>query len=123
LGTAQKQTKIVTKRTKLAKKTSTEIPILRTTSGGGAEKDNNSAETEKNCNDTTKIQSAEKVPKRVATVSSSKRTTPLTLDTLKIKIRREKKSYSRKKAKNGVFSKQKITGAYIEFLFFLALTL
>jgi hypothetical protein len=64
-----------------------------------------------------------KVPKRVATVSSSKRTSPLTLDTLKIKIRREKKSYSRKKAKNGVFSKQKITGAYIKFLFFLALTL
>jgi hypothetical protein len=58
LGTVQKQTKIVPKRTKVAKKTSTEIPILRTTSGGGAEKDNRSAETEKIGAETTKYQSA-----------------------------------------------------------------
>jgi hypothetical protein len=43
----------VPKRTKKAKKTCIEIPILRTTSGGGAEKYNRSAET-------AKIQSAKK---------------------------------------------------------------
>jgi hypothetical protein len=43
LGAVPKQTKIVPKRTKVAKKTCTEIPILRTTSGGGAEKYNRSA--------------------------------------------------------------------------------
>jgi hypothetical protein len=59
----------------------------------------------------------------VATVSSSKRTSPLTLDTLKIKIRREKKKLFTKKGQKWRFSKQKITGAYIKFLFFLALTL
>jgi hypothetical protein len=37
-----------------------EIPILRTTSGGGAEKYNRSAETEKICAETDKIQNAEK---------------------------------------------------------------
>ena len=35
-----KQTKIVPKRTKVAKKTYIVIPILRTISGGGVEKDN-----------------------------------------------------------------------------------
>jgi hypothetical protein len=44
----------------VAKKTCTEIPILRTTSGGGAEKYNRSAETEKIGAETAKIQSAEK---------------------------------------------------------------
>ncbi len=48
-----KQRKIVPKRTKKDKKTYIVISILGTTSGGGAEKDNCSAETEK-------IQSAEK---------------------------------------------------------------
>jgi hypothetical protein len=51
----------------VAKKKYIVIPILRTTSGGGAEKDNCSAETEKICAENAKIQSAEKVPKRVAT--------------------------------------------------------
>ena len=46
-GAVPKQTKIVPKRRKVAKKTYIVIPILRTTSGGGAEKDNSSAETEK----------------------------------------------------------------------------
>ena len=55
-----KQTKIVPKRTKAAKKTCIVIPILRTTSGGGAEKDNCSAETEKICAENAKIESAEK---------------------------------------------------------------
>ena len=55
-----KQTKIVPKRTKAAKKTCIVIPILRTTSGGGAEKDNCSAETEKIGAENAKIQSAEK---------------------------------------------------------------
>jgi hypothetical protein len=50
----------VPKRTKKAKKTCIEIPILRTTSGGGAEKYNRSAETEKIGAETTKIQSAKK---------------------------------------------------------------
>ena len=48
------------KRTKKAKKTCIEIPILRTTSGGGAEKYNRSAETEKIGAETTKIQNAKK---------------------------------------------------------------
>jgi hypothetical protein len=60
LGAVPKWTKIVPKRTKVAKKTCTEIPILRTTSGGGAEKYNRSAETEKIGAETAKIQSAEK---------------------------------------------------------------
>ena len=55
-----KQTKIVPKRPKAAKKTCIVIPILRTTSGGGAEKDNCSAETEKIGAENAKIQSAEK---------------------------------------------------------------
>ena len=55
-----KQTKIVPKRTKVAKKTYIVIPILRTTSGGGAEKDNCSAETEKIGAENAKIRSAEK---------------------------------------------------------------
>jgi hypothetical protein len=55
-----KQTKIVPKRTKVAKKTYIVIPILRTTSGGGAEKDNCSAETEKIGAEIAKIESAEK---------------------------------------------------------------
>jgi hypothetical protein len=50
----------VPKRKKVAKKTCIEIPILRTTSGGGAEKYNHSAETEKIGAETDKIQSAEK---------------------------------------------------------------
>ena len=48
------------KRTKAAKKTCIVIPILRTTSGGGAEKDNCSAETEKICAENAKIESAGK---------------------------------------------------------------
>jgi hypothetical protein len=60
LGAVPKQTKIVPKRTKVAKKTCTEIPILRTTSGGGAEKYNRSAETEEIGAETAKIKSAEK---------------------------------------------------------------
>jgi hypothetical protein len=55
-----KQTKIVPKRTKVAKKTYIVIPILRTISGGGAEKDNCSAETEKIGAENAKIESAEK---------------------------------------------------------------
>jgi hypothetical protein len=55
-----KQTKLVPKRTKVAKKTYIVIPILRTTSGGGAEKDNCSAETEKIGAENAKIESAEK---------------------------------------------------------------
>jgi hypothetical protein len=58
-GGVPKQTKIVPKRTKVAKKTYIVIPILRTTSGGGAEKDNCSAETEKIGAENAKIQSAE----------------------------------------------------------------
>ena len=54
-----KQTKIVPKRTKVAKKTYIVIPILRSTSGG-AEKDNCSAETEKIGAENAKIESAEK---------------------------------------------------------------
>jgi hypothetical protein len=50
----------VPKRTKKAKKTCIEVPILRTTSGGGAEKYNRSAETEKIGAETAKIQSAKK---------------------------------------------------------------
>jgi hypothetical protein len=64
------------------------------------------------------IKVPKQVPKRVATVSSSKRTSPLTLDTLKIKIRREKKSYSRKKAKNGVFRNKKLLARILNFYFF-----
>jgi hypothetical protein len=60
LGAVPKQTIIVPKRTKVAKKTCIEIPILRTTSGGGTEKYNHSAETEKIGAETAKIQSAEK---------------------------------------------------------------
>jgi hypothetical protein len=66
----------VPKRTKVAKKTCIEIPILRTTSGGGAEKYNHSAETEKIGAETDKIQSAEKVPKRVATDAAPQRILP-----------------------------------------------
>ena len=44
----------------MAKKTYIVIPILRTTSGGGAEKDNCSAETEKIGAENAKIESAEK---------------------------------------------------------------
>ena len=55
-----KQTKIVPKRTKVDKKTYIVISILGTTSGGGAEKDNCSAETEKICAENAKIESAEK---------------------------------------------------------------
>ncbi len=55
-----KQTKIVPKRTKVAKKTYIVIPILRAISGGGAEKDNCSAETEKIGAENAKIESAEK---------------------------------------------------------------
>ena len=55
-----KQRKIVPKRTKVDKKTYIAISILGTTSGGGAEKDNCSAETEKIGAENAKIQSAEK---------------------------------------------------------------
>ena len=55
-----KQRKIVPKRTKVDKKTYIVISILGTTSGGGAEKDNCSAETEKIGAENAKIQSAEK---------------------------------------------------------------
>ncbi len=48
------------KRTKVANKTYIVIPILRTTSGGGAEKDNCSAETEKIGAENAKIKGAEK---------------------------------------------------------------
>ena len=48
------------KRTKVDKKTYIVISILGTTSGGGAEKDNCSAETEKIGAENAKIQSAEK---------------------------------------------------------------
>ena len=44
----------------MAKKTYIVIPILRSTSGGGAEKDNSSAETEKIGAENAKIESAEK---------------------------------------------------------------
>jgi hypothetical protein len=44
----------------VAKKTCIEIPILRTASGGGAEKYYRSAETEKIGAETAKIRSAEK---------------------------------------------------------------
>ena len=44
----------------MAKKTYIVIPILKTTSGGGAEKDNCSAETEKIGAENAKIESAEK---------------------------------------------------------------
>ena len=44
----------------MAKKKYIVIPILRTTSGGGAEKDNCSAETEKIGAENAKIESAEK---------------------------------------------------------------
>jgi hypothetical protein len=57
----------VPKRTKVAKKTYIVIPILRTTSGGGAEKDNCSAETEKIGAKNAKIESAEKSAETVAT--------------------------------------------------------
>jgi hypothetical protein len=67
-GAVPKQTKIVPKRTKVGKKTCIVIPILKTTSAGGAEKDNRSAETEKIGAENAKIQRAKKVPKRVATV-------------------------------------------------------
>ena len=60
MGAVPKQTKIVPKRTKVAKKKYIVIPILRTTSGGGAEKDNCSAETEKIGAENAKIESAEK---------------------------------------------------------------
>jgi hypothetical protein len=60
LGAVPKQTKIVPKRTKVAKKTYIVIPILRSTSGGGAEKDNCSAETEKIGAENAKNESAEK---------------------------------------------------------------
>ena len=53
------------------KKTSIVISILGTTSGGGAEKENCCAETEKIGAENVKIESAEKVPKRVATIYRS----------------------------------------------------
>jgi hypothetical protein len=59
-GRCRNRQKKVPKRTKVAKKTYIVIPILRTTSGGGAEKDNCSAETEKIGAENAKIQSAEK---------------------------------------------------------------
>jgi hypothetical protein len=59
LGAVPKQTIVVPKRTKVAKKTFIEIPILRTASGGGAEKYYRSAETEK-IGAETEIRSAEK---------------------------------------------------------------
>lgn len=55
-----KQTKIVPKRTKVDKNTYIVISILGTTSGGGAEIENCSAETEKIGAENAKIQSAEK---------------------------------------------------------------
>jgi hypothetical protein len=55
LGAVPKQTKIVPKQTKVANKTYIVIPILRTTSGGGAEKYNCSAETEKIGTENAKI--------------------------------------------------------------------
>jgi hypothetical protein len=60
LGAVPKQTKIVPKRTKVAKKTYIVIPILRSTSGGCAEKDNCSANTEKIGAENAKNESAEK---------------------------------------------------------------
>ena len=60
MGAVPKQRKIVPKRTKVDKKTYIVISILGTTSGGGAEKDNCSAETEKIGAENAKIQSAEK---------------------------------------------------------------
>ena len=48
------------KRTKVDKKTYIAISILGITSGGGAEKDNCSAETEKIGAENAKIESAEK---------------------------------------------------------------
>ena len=71
MGALPKQTKIVPKQTKVDKKTSIVISILGTTSGGGAEKENCCAETEKIGAENVKIESAEKVPKRVATIYRS----------------------------------------------------
>jgi hypothetical protein len=76
----------VPKRTKKAKKTCIEIPILRTTSGGSAEKYNRSAEREIIGAETTKIQSAKKsaetggnrfvLPKKRTQLKASKRISP-----------------------------------------------